>query len=159
MGLQNDDAAEIHPVYSIDVVQDWTQRMPTANLTGVWAGGDVGTYYVQQIGNTVWWVGMSRDQGRTFTNVFRGTIGTEYIQNGWRQVINGEWVDVPLGGNLGFGTLKLVGTYCLPDGCDVTRSMALYNNLGAWAVTGGFSGQAWEKLYDRQPTVRPAPAQ
>jgi len=62
---ENDDMAEIHPVYSIDVVQDWTQRGPTANLTGVWAGGDGGTYYIRQIGNTVWWLGLSVDEGRT----------------------------------------------------------------------------------------------
>src|SRR5262249_9749972 len=37
----DDDAdlnnVEIHPVYSIDVVQDWSRPRPNANLTGVWA--------------------------------------------------------------------------------------------------------------------------
>src|SRR5207247_10074364 len=40
--------AEIHPVYAVDVPQDWTQRSPYATPTGAWAGNDMSTYYVRQ---------------------------------------------------------------------------------------------------------------
>jgi len=84
-------APEIHPVYAIDVVQDFLRRSPVANinLTGAWGGGDMGTYYLRQIGNTLWWLGLSRDQGRTFANVIHGTVAGE--------VIKGDWIDVPMG--------------------------------------------------------------
>jgi hypothetical protein len=152
---ENDDPAEIHPVYSIDIVQDWTHRLQTANLTGTWAGSDAGTYYLRQVGNTVWWLGLSRDQGRTFANVFEGTIATENIEGGLRRVIKGEWADIPLGSTLSSGTLDLWGTLCLPNGCDVRAPIALYNSLGVWGESGGFGGQGFEKLYDRgqPPTV------
>jgi hypothetical protein len=147
--------AEIHPVYAVDVVQDWTRRWPNTNLTGTWAGNDMATYYIRQIGNTVWWLDVSRDQGRTFANVFLGTIGTEPINGSLRQVINGNWADIPLGQTAGSGTLKLVGTLCVNGGCNVNMPIAQYNNLGVWSGSGGFGGQGLEKLYDRMPIPSP----
>jgi hypothetical protein len=150
--------AEIHPVYAVDVVQDWTHRLPNANLTGTWAGDDMATYYVRQIGSTVWWLNLSRDQGRAFANVFQGTIATEYIQGeGWRQVIDGSWADIPLGTTQSSGTLTLVGTLCVNGGCDVNAPIGRYNSLGIWFDTGGFGGQSLEKLYDRTPAFQPPP--
>ena len=59
---------EIHPVYSIDIInkpfrpEDITLHA-RKNLTGAWgAPRDGSTYYVRQIGNTVWWLGMMRDR-------------------------------------------------------------------------------------------------
>jgi hypothetical protein len=100
-------APEIHPVYAIDVVSVPRRKvaLPTGdiNLTGAWHGSDVGTYYVRQSGDTVWWLGLSRDQGRSFANVFHGTMA-----NG---VVEGTWADVPMGfgGALSGGTLTFQG--------------------------------------------------
>jgi len=151
---EDSEPAEIHPVYAVDVVQDWTHRPPNADLTGTWAGNDMATFYVRQIGNTVWWLDLSRDQGRTFANVFLGTITTETVSGGSRQVINGNWVDIPLGQAANSGTLKLVGTSCVSGSCNVNAPIALYNSLGIWSGTG-FGGQSLEKLYDRTPALPP----
>jgi hypothetical protein len=140
---------EIHPVYSVDVVQDWTRRATDADLTGTWAGNEMSTYYLRQIGNTVWWLNLSRDQGRTFANVFVGTVGTETISGSQRSVINGDWVDVPLGGRSSSGMLKLVGTLCVRGNCGPKNPIARYNDLSIWSGTGGFVGSGLEKLYDR----------
>ena len=71
-------------------------------LTGVWQANDGGTYYLRQIGNVLWWNGMSDgNDGRTFNNVFRGTITST------TGTIIGEWADVPRGTIMGYGTLSL----------------------------------------------------
>jgi hypothetical protein len=61
------------------------------SLNGLYQSNDRGTYHVRQIGNDVWWVGMSPDNGNTWMNVFHGQI------NGRR--VAGGWVDVPRGKN------------------------------------------------------------
>ena len=72
--------AEIHPVYQLDVLQDFTQPRPNADLSGVWHANDVGTYYLRQTdGDTLWWFGMSRDQGRSFANVLRARLGVDPV--------------------------------------------------------------------------------
>jgi hypothetical protein len=126
--------AEIHPVYAIDIVQDFEQRRPGTNVTGVWHANDVGTYYMRQLdGNTLWWLGLSRDQGRSFANVFHGTIQGNTIR--------GEWADIPVGvgGASSNGRLTLVG--------DGRGQLAI--TLTATERTGGFGGSGWQKLYDR----------
>lgn len=75
------------------------------DLTGAWAGDDLGVYYLQQIGSIVWWNGMSdrdsspMDLGRGWNNVVRGVI------TGLR--IDAEWSDVPRSESDGRGTLIL----------------------------------------------------
>jgi hypothetical protein len=127
----NDPGIEIHPVYAIDVIRPARQ----GDLTGVWAADDRGTYYIRQVRDAqghdmIWWLGLSKDRGRTFANVFRGTvIGT--IAGAF---VQGEWADVPLGATRGSGELNVT----LPD--PVTLNYA-------WD-TGGFGARRWEKLYD-----------
>jgi SdrD B-like domain len=58
---------EIHPIYSIDVINkpyrpEDSSLAGRSNLTGAWGGSDGSTYYVRQIGNTLWWLGMMRDR-------------------------------------------------------------------------------------------------
>ena len=120
---------EIHPTYAIDLVQDFSQPRQNALLTGPWSNNDAGTYYLRQIGNTVWWLGMSVDEGRSFANVFLGTL-----QNGQ---LSGNWVDVPLGSSQNAGTLSMIATQGV-----------LSTTLVRTAVTGGFGGGIWQKLYD-----------
>jgi hypothetical protein len=121
-----DNGVEIHPVYSIDFITPSIRP----DLTGVWAASDAGTYFIRQLGNTVWWLGLSRDRGRTFANVFRGTF-TATIAGG---AIQGEWADVPMGGTLNSGSLRLNS----PD----------TGTLNYVSDTGGFGGRIWEKLYE-----------
>ncbi|MFY9558660.1 MAG: hypothetical protein WAQ52_00360 [Terriglobales bacterium] len=120
---------EIHPVYALDLVQNFHLPRPLALLTGVWSCDDAGTYYVRQIGDTVWWLGLSVDEGRTFANVFRGTL-----QNGQ---VSGDWADVPLGQTSNAGTLVMAG--------GAGQLSTVWTLTG---VTGGFGGDSWEKLYD-----------
>jgi hypothetical protein len=69
------------------------------SLTGVWSATDQGTYYLRQVGNTVWWLGVSSDDGWTFANIFRGTVEGN--------TITGDWSDVPRGVFQNGGVLRL----------------------------------------------------
>ena len=74
-------------------------------LTGAWLGNDDGVYYIRQIGNKVWWNGMSGQGGpadylgRDWNNVAAGELNKDLT-------IDLDWADVPRGGILGYGTLK-----------------------------------------------------
>jgi hypothetical protein len=125
---------ELHPVYAIDLLQDFTQPRPFANLTGVWDSHDGGTYYIRQLDETsLVWLGMSSDHGYTYSNVFSGRIEAN--------VITGEWVDVPAarGGIRGSGQLTLMMG---PGGTSAITLTAIQR-------TGGFGASIWQKLYDR----------
>lgn len=74
------------------------QCVAPASMAGVWKANDGGTYRLHVIGNTIWWMGMSSDDGHSWTNVFKGT------RNG--NIVDGEWADVR-GKVGGHGTLKL----------------------------------------------------
>lgn len=100
------------------------QCVASRDLNGVWRSNDGGTYYVRQIGNDVYWLGMSGDNGRTWTNVFHGT------RNG--NTLSGAWADVPKGRVGGGGTLTLA----IHGGNGVT-------GFTRSAVTGGFGGSRW----------------
>lgn len=75
-------------------VQAW-DGSSAIDLTGTWAGDDNGVYYLRQLGDQVWWLGMSGlggplvDRGTDWTNVYRGTLagGT----------VTGTYADVPGG--------------------------------------------------------------
>lgn len=69
------------------------------SMTGVWKADDGGTYYVRQIGNDVWWAGMSADDGKTWTNVFLGKRTGNSV--------TGTWGDVPRGRGMNAGGLNL----------------------------------------------------
>ena len=120
---------EIHPVYSIDFVQDFRIRPPAAMLTGAWSADDAGTYFVRQVGNTVWWLGLSVDEGVSFANVFRGTL-----QNGQ---VSGTWADIPLGQTSNSGSLTVLSNQ--------GRSSTTWTRAGD---AGAFGGSSWQKLYD-----------
>jgi hypothetical protein len=74
-------------------------------FTGGWVANDGGTYYLRQVGRSVYWTGLSGTPGTptfgtAFTNVF---VGAWYDD----RTIRGRWVDVPRGSILGSGTLTL----------------------------------------------------
>ena len=76
----------------------YAQCAAPKNVSGVWKANDEGTYRLHAIGNQIWWVGASKDDGASWTNVFKGT------RTG--NIIEGEWADVR-GKPWGHGTLKL----------------------------------------------------
>lgn len=75
------------------------------DLTGRWAGDDLGIYYLRQEGSVLWWNGMSgrsgppASLGREWNNVARGEITG--------LTVHADWADVPRGEILGNGTLNL----------------------------------------------------
>ncbi len=72
------------------------------NLTGTWKADDGGIYYIRNIGNDVWWLGISgSDDGKTFSNVLKGYF---HKNNG---TIIAEYADIPKGSNKYHGTLTL----------------------------------------------------
>ena len=76
---------EIHPVYSIDIINYPFRPEDLAvdarkNLTGAWGGSDGSTYYVRQIGNTIWWLGQMRDRQPIQRGTSSPIIGTYQLQ-------------------------------------------------------------------------------
>jgi hypothetical protein len=94
------------------------------NLTGTWTCNDGGKYYLHQRGNELWWLGESKDNGATWTNVFQGQIaGTQ---------VNGKWADIPQGKIMGSGIMIL--------------QIVNPKLLKAKQKTGGFGGSEWKKI-------------
>ena len=100
------------------------QCVAPKDMNGVWKSNDGGTYYVRQAGNEVWWVGMSKDGGRSWTNVYKG------VRNG--ATVTGTWADVPHGRARSGGTLNLQVAG--------TTGVLGFNRR---EVTGGFGGSRW----------------
>jgi hypothetical protein len=92
------------------------------DLTGKWKSNDGGSYYIRQIGDTVWWAGA----GPNFVNVFHG-----YLSGGG---FYGHWQDVPLGKTNGAGDLTLS---LEPLGSKFTKTKSGGN---------GFGGSEWTKV-------------
>jgi hypothetical protein len=86
-----------------DHIQDgWAQSTQDTNLTGTWQADDGGTYYLRNIANDVWWLGISgNDDGSTFSNVLKGRIHEN------NNTITAVWADIPRGTNEYYGTLTL----------------------------------------------------
>src|SRR5689334_9951435 len=64
------------------------------NLTGAWGANDGGTYYIRNIGNDVWWLGLSsNDDGKTFATVLKEQINVN------NKTITSDWSDIPRGNN------------------------------------------------------------
>jgi hypothetical protein len=95
----------------------------SSNLTGRWNGNDGGRYFLRQVGNELWWYGMSGDGGASWTNVFQGQIEGNMVR--------GRWADVPHGRITGHG--------------DVHLQVLSPNHLRATHRTGGFGGGEWTR--------------
>ena len=96
-----------------------------ADLTGTWQGNDGGTYYLHQVGNTLYWYGEPASNHPNWSNVYRGRI------NGNR--VNGQWADVPKGHTMNHGTMNL----------EIRNGQ---NVLVAIHKTGGFGGSKFCKI-------------
>jgi hypothetical protein len=134
-GTVKSGAPEIHPVYSADIPQDFDLPRPFPVLSGAWHASDNGTYYVRQLGDTVWWLGLSRDQGYTYANVFKGAIR----EGG----VTGAWVSVPMAPLSPF----MYGELILEGDETGTQLVKTSESPGEQSRTGlGVSW--WNKLYD-----------
>ncbi|MGE3871937.1 MAG: hypothetical protein AB7F74_03160 [Parvibaculaceae bacterium] len=102
------------------------QCVAPKKLTNKYKANDGGTYYVRRVGNTVWWLGESADGGRTWSNVFRGTL------NG--NTFSGDWADVA-GNFSGRGTLilQILGS--------IETGVHGFQRVGGSG--SGFGGQRW----------------
>ena len=114
-------------------------------LTGFWfCLEDAGFYYLRQTDDSLWWVGLSTDQGLAssmtlqnglnFCNVFTGKVDDS--------VIEGRWADVPRGVANNFGTLSLAiqakgGSY---------YGLGFSLQLVRQSESGGFEGSTWIQL-------------
>ncbi|TCP69719.1 hypothetical protein [Baia soyae] len=95
------------------------------DVTGVWRGNDGGLYYIRQVGNTVWWTGLSNNGvGTNWTNVFKGQLTGDKAA--------GTWADVPRGAVMSHGNLSFT-VYYTATGMQLKRT----------AVSGGFGGSIW----------------
>jgi hypothetical protein len=105
--------------------QTSAQCLAPKGLTGVWKANDGGTYYVRRLGTTVWWMGESADEGRSWTNVFKGVLSGD--------TFTGEWADVVQASGRGTLTLKIEG--------------AIGVGVHGWRKIGGsgdgFGGEHW----------------
>lgn len=101
------------------------------DLTGTWGGDDGGIYYLRQIDNAVWWIGLDGADGRNFSNVFHGTREGD--------LITGQWSDVPRGGAMNSGSLTI-------EIVQTPRGVQLRKREG----TGGFGGTTWFRTTVKQ---------
>jgi hypothetical protein len=99
-------------------------------LTGTWQANDGGTYTIRQVGNTVTWQGKSRDGGKTWNHIFRGSRSGD--------IITGTWIDQPSGQIQSRGRLKL----------KVKRNGTAILGLTRLEATGGFGGSNWYQPCD-----------
>jgi len=96
-----------------------------ADLTGKWSCDDGGTYYLRQIGNSLYWYGERDKTKPAWSNVLTGRIGGGEIQ--------GNWADVPKGRGMGSGNLHLA----IKQGGNV---------IVAIKKSGGFGGSRWTRV-------------
>ncbi len=116
------------------------------DLSGTWSGNDAGLYYIKQIGNCVWWSGLSSFEGQypgqEWVMAFRGTMNDD-------GVINGDFVDVK-STNPGSGTMTIEARIDQVNGQGVIQ---LYRT----ASTGHPIGVTfWQPISDPTPTQVPA---
>lgn len=94
-------------------------------MTGTWKANDGGTYYVREVGTSIFWLGESKKNG--FTNVFRGTrTGNTVV---------GSWADIKGGTGSGSLSLTIIGT----------KGVLGFKQKSS---TGGFAGSNWYQPCD-----------
>lgn len=166
----DDQNQELHPVYSIDLIECPLGYAPdycppdnnTArqNLTGAWGSQDGGTYYVRQIGNDIWWAGLTRNRDPMMpddttqvpspianpTDVFHGTVTNNPDGSA---TITGDAITVPKGLENGGDTTTATFTVN-PN----RKAMDLVSSTSAtfpWGTQFHF-----DKLYEPPDTTPPS---
>jgi hypothetical protein len=124
-GIQTGDLTdhfpEIHPVFTIDVIN----TTGPADLSGTWGISDGGTCYIRQIGNAIWFLWLRPLFDVTLATTFAGTLAGN--------VISGKWADIP------FGDRRWSGDFTLTVSAD---------NIRLFPQAGPFASLLWRKLYD-----------
>jgi len=86
-------------------------------LTGTWTAGNLGVFFIRQIGDEVWWLGEDDPLQPTWCNVGYGKVVD--------RTITADWIDIPKGSSRSKGTVVLKITYP--------------NRLEVESQTGGFA--------------------
>jgi len=102
------------PAFSSDALID---------INGTWSAGNLGTFFIRQIGNEVWWFGEDDPLYPTWANIAHGFMEGRTIKL--------QWTDVPK------GISRLSGT--------VEYEIKYPNRLVRIAETGGFGVRDLEK--------------
>lgn len=97
------------------------------NLSGMYKSNDGGTYFLRRAGDVVWWMGRSSDDGRSWTNVFRGTLNGDTFEGNWSDVIHNN-------GN-GRLTLRMIGS--------IETGVSGFDRIGGSG--DGFGGEHWRR--------------
>jgi hypothetical protein len=126
---QPEQVKPLVPRVQPEQVKPLVPRVQQQPLTGIWKGSDQGTYYVRQVGDDIMWIGMSANDGRSWTNAFAGKRAGD--------TISGTWADVPREGTqfAGSGTLTL----------KVSQVGAKISMQKVGSTGSGFSGTSWQK--------------
>jgi hypothetical protein len=103
------------------------------DLTGKWSCDDDGTYYLRQIGSTIYWYGERTATSPQWSNVFVGQIQGN--------VVSGSWADVPKGQASANGEMRF---QISADG----------NSFDCVYKTGGFGGSHWNKPGSTPPVCK-----
>ena len=94
-----------------------------ADLSGTWRCDDGGTYYIRQVGNSIYMFGERAAENPQWSNVYRGKVAGD--------MVTGNWMDVPKGRTSNTGSLTL--------------KIASDNTLSVVQKTGGFGGSKWTR--------------
>jgi len=92
------------------------------DLNGAWSADDLGVYYIRQIGDVIWWLGMSglgeplALRGHEWTNVYLGQLSG--------LTITGSYADVPHGTVLDDGPVTMQLTRTSDGGISLVRVTA-----------------------------------
>jgi hypothetical protein len=93
------------------------------DLNGTWSAGNLGTFFIRQIGNEVWWFGEDDPLTPTWSNIAHGFIEGKIVKL--------KWIDVPK------GTSQLQGT--------VEFEIKYPDRIVRTAETGGFGVKVLER--------------
>ena len=171
---------EIHPVYSIDVINypfrpEDSSVSARPNLTGAWGGNDGSTYYVRQIGNTLWFLGLLRDRQPNQQATSYDLIGTPQVaaaallvgspvcSSGTRCWMFGTVFKGTVSQNSD-GTTTIQGDWAgVPQstspgstGSSVTFSVDAYHKVMTPTTLQGLFPTKLEKLYEPEDTTPPS---
>ena len=114
------------------------------DLTGTWSADDEGVYYLRELDDQVWWLGMSGlheplvDRGTRWTNVYRGTRSGD--------TVTGTYADVPAGGILDSGPVVWKLTRTSAGGISLVRTDPVLET--------GFGGTLLDPMHARMNEPR-----
>jgi hypothetical protein len=115
------------------------------DLSGPWSGNDGGLYYIKQLGNCVWWSGLSNFDGQypgqEWIMTFKGTMNAD-------GQIQGDFVDVK-STNPGSGTITIEARIDQVNGSAVVQ-------LYRMALTGHPVGVTFWQPAQEPPSPAPS---